>query len=160
MSSGIFASFTDEYVFFPTYTYVELIKIIKGNVMGYGSENLTKLIGAKILDIELNNEYVIIKTDKATLKMYHQQDCCESVYLEDICGAPEDCIGETIVLFEERSSDTTGKPEKDTSDYESCTWTFYELRTTGGDMNFRWLGSSNGYYSESVDCVLLEENKT
>lgn len=36
--------------------------------------------------------------DGATFKMFHQQDCCETVYLEDIIGcALGDFVGETIL---------------------------------------------------------------
>ena len=83
--------------------------------------------------------------DGTTYKMYHEQDCCENVYLADVCGDPNDLIDAKIITAEERSESC-----RDYEDYESVTYTFYDIQTNKGCVNLRWVGSSNGYYSESV----------
>jgi len=77
---------------------------------------------------------------------FHAQDCCESVDINDITGDLEDQDGEPLWIAEEVS----GATEPDVEHYESYTYTFYKFATRKGYVDVRWLGESNGYYSEGV----------
>lgn len=86
------------------------------------------------------------------LTLEHHQDCCERVVIEDFEGDIEDLVGHRLVSAEEVVNGDEDYHRGEEPDYgESTTWTFYKLRTTGGDLWVRWLGESNGYYSERVD---------
>lgn len=89
--------------------------------------------------------------------MYHDQDCCETVSIESISGDLSDLIGTPILLAEESTSGELpeGHPAPDGFRDDSETWTFYKLATSRGYVDIRWYGSSNGYYSESVNFALL-----
>lgn len=116
-------------------------------------KNVSDLIGKTITSIENNNndELIFHTADGLTYKMYHDQDCCESVSIEDICGELDNLIGSPIVMAEESTSNENPKDSYD----ESFTWTFYKFATVKGYVTIRWYGESNGYYSEGVDFVLL-----
>jgi hypothetical protein len=106
------------------------------------------LIGKTLERIEVYTDEIIFHCDNGEIyKMYHEQDCCESVTIEDICGDMNDLLSNPILLAEEA---TNNENPKDTYD-ESFTWTFYKFATIKGYITIRWYGESNGYYSESVD---------
>lgn len=125
------------------------------------------LIGKTFIDIKKNDEEIIfIVSDTEQYKMYHEQDCCEGVSIDDIEGDLSDLVGKPILQAEEVTNDDFvnkfnnsfteksewgGKQDKDgNSEPESCTWTFYKLATINGYVTVRWYGESNGYYSEGV----------
>ena len=91
-------------------------------------------------------------TDNHYVRMYHSQDCCETVNIEDISGDLDDLVGTPLLLVEEVDNYDEEPPE----DYhDSYTWTYYRFRTIKGSVDIRWYGSSNGYYSESVDIEIV-----
>jgi hypothetical protein len=99
--------------------------------------------------VDEGNELVFKTTDGETYRMYHEQDCCESVVLEDVVGDLEDLVGSEILVAEE----VEGESPADFEAYESYTWTFYKFATRKGYVDLRWLGQSNGYYSEGVSFI-------
>lgn len=123
------------------------------------------LLGKTLLSVsknENNDEITFICDDGVEYIMYHDQDCCESVSIDDINGDLADLIGSPITLAEkvvssehtpEKQVEIESKKANDEYWYEddSFTWTFYKLATVKGYVDIRWYGSSNGYYSESVE---------
>lgn len=115
---------------------------------------LEKLIGktiVKIVGLKVESEQIdLLCSDGTYAVFYHDQDCCENVTLNDIVGDIEDLLNSPLVRAEERASNNHDDTDADTSQ----TWTFYELATNKGSVTIRWLGESNGFYSEGVTFVL------
>ncbi len=98
--------------------------------------------------VNKNNEELIFTLDNGEVhKLYHSQDCCESVTITEIHGDLSDLENSPLTQVEEAISYNSNNKDS----YESTTWTFYKLSTAKGSVTVRWEGSSNGYYSESVD---------
>ena len=97
-----------------------------------------------------NDSLVFYCSDGSVYLMTHEQDCCEGVYIESIHGDLKDLVGVPLVMAEDISSELENEPALENYD-ESYTWTFYKFATIKGYVTIRWYGSSNGYYSESVD---------
>lgn len=89
-----------------------------------------------------------ILDDGSKIRLWHGQDCCETVDLVDIDGDVADLIGTPLTMAEEVSN--SADPHGREYEPESYTWTFYKFATVKGYVTLRWFGESNGYYSESV----------
>ena len=117
-----------------------------------GYPKFSDLLGETLSCVEKRGDDQLIFTleEGQQFKLYHFQDCCESVTIEDIAGDLNDLVGVPILLAEEVSQTTN--PEGIKPRYQdSFTWTFYKLATIKGAVTIRWYGTSNGYYSESVE---------
>jgi len=110
------------------------------------------LVGQTFETVSVSDEdsYVnFVKTDGGGYQLFHSQDCCESVHVEDVEGDLRDLENTPILFAEESSSEEPPEGSEATDDCNE--WTFYRLRTIKGSVVIRWYGSSNGYYSTSVD---------
>jgi hypothetical protein len=76
--------------------------------------------------------------------MFHPQQCCETVGLEDICGDLDDLLHTPIIIAEKRSNIHLANDG----------FVFYEFATIKGSVTMRWYGSHSGYYG--ID-VIIEE---
>jgi len=115
-------------------------------------ENISQLLGETLVSVtgeKGQDEMTFVTESGKTFMMYHDQDCCEHVSIEDISGDLNDLVGSPITKAEQ-SSNQNEVPGVTNYGDESHTWTFYLLATVRGYVTIRWLGVSNGYYSESV----------
>ena len=98
------------------------------------------------------DELVLHFGENQRVRFCHDQDCCESVVIEDVCGDLDDLIG-TPLVEAEVVYQTDEDPEAVPGDHadDSWTWSFYKFGTRRGSVTVRWFGTSNGFYSESVD---------
>ena len=133
------------------------------------------LVGKVLVEVILDRQNATIKFVDNTggeYLMYHEQNCCEGVWIDDICGDLQDLVGTPILAAEEVSNEMFVKDwrrqekeklkEADSKDEfywlsDSYTWTFYKFATINGYVDIRWYGESNGYYSESVDFVKKDD---
>ena len=100
-----------------------------------------------VINVE-NKEIIFTPKEGPQYKLYHEQDCCEGVEIEDVIGDLEDLFGDPILMAEEVTNHPKPEPLE-----ESYTWTFYKFATIRGYVSVRWCGRSNGYYSEEVSFV-------
>lgn len=109
------------------------------------------------------NEVTWHFTDGSKLIMYHMQNCCESVWIESVVGDFNDLIGVPLLKAEEATDKGgAGRPDSREDDghwHSSTTWTFYKFASIKGYVDMRWCGSSNGYYSESVDLEFINASQ-
>lgn len=120
----------------------------------------TELVGKTLTNISGkvgDKELEFTASDGSKYVMFHRQDCCESVQVEDICGDLRDLLDSPILEAEE-ATNRDEDPEDCVREYrpDSFTWTFYKLRTINGGVTIRWYGTSNGYYSEGVSFVRVK----
>ena len=117
--------------------------------MGYYDKhvNVSDMLGKTFSRVVSDGDTVTLENDEVRYVLYHSTDCCESVVVEDIIGDLEDLVGWPMLIA--REDHNADGPELNE---ESYTWTFYNFATFKGYVTIRFLGTSNGYYSEEVDC--------
>lgn len=117
--------------------------------------DITKIVGEVLthIDTDENNETIRLTTKSGRVFLiYHSQDCCESVRVVDTKGDWHKLVGKVVVEASAIArSDGDVPAEIEYSD--SWTETVLTFRTDDETVISRWIGESNGYYSESVDIL-------
>ena len=122
-----------------------------------GTAETSDLVGRVVTEVSQNEDTIsMFFNDGYVAIFYHEQDCCESVWVEDVNGDWSDLYNTPLLVAEERSEAMT-EGNNSGGYFESGTYTFYTFRTVKGSVDVRWCGESNGYYSESVDLKLWKE---
>lgn len=128
--------------------------------MYYQDRGIEILLGKTLTEVkQVDNEEILFTAETGEqYKMYHSQDCCESVYIESVVGDLQDLVGTPILKAEAKSSNEDPEGYISIDKYrDSYTWTFYTIATIKGYVDIRWLGESNGYYSESAEFAWINE---
>ena len=95
------------------------------------SKVLEAMVGDTFNEVrKVCEDSITFENDEVEITFYHNQDCCESVYIEDICGSLIDLQGTPLIVSEE----TNGEIPDTGESYDSVTWTFYRFRTIKGDV--------------------------
>ena len=79
---------------------------------------------------------LVFENDEFIFMFYHESDCCEDVQVEDVVGDLNDLVGKPLDIVEVVHHDSEFNPP--------------DVEPVKGWVDVRWLGESNGYYSESV----------
>ena len=135
----------------------------------FNEEDLKKLIGFKserfyradpvvftqpglvIKDIVVIDEIIVhlVLENGHIISLYHEQDCCEEVFIADGLDDLSKLKGERLIDISTVTEDVSDEDKKCRKS-ESATWTFMNVYTDKDTVQLRWYGSSNGYYSEDA----------
>ncbi len=126
---------------------------------------ISDLVGKKITKVEgleEGSEMVIIYTDCDHTYMFnHEQICCEDVELNDFECDVEMIVGAKIISADVAKNKNHFSESKDSPNEEFATWTwsFYKIETDKGEIWMRWIGGSNGAYSEEVSIFRVKKEE-
>lgn len=119
--------------------------------------SLNVLLGSILSEVFINEvEHqklgLVFKTvDNVFYKLEHVSECYESVTIEDINGDLSDLVGSPILVSEVVTKDATKEYMNSKEEIFSATWSFYKFATIKGHVVVRFIGVSNGCYSELVN---------
>jgi len=116
---------------------------------------IQEMIGKLFSEVKQEDEETLVfKSETLTIEFFHDKDCCESVEIVQVDGDYRDLEDSPILMAEFEFDDSASKSR---SGNDCQTWTFYKFATTKGYVTVRWLGESNGYYSERVAVSINDE---
>lgn len=114
------------------------------------------LVGETLTHIDVFSEEILLTLESGRkVKVYHSQDCCENVWLENVEGDFKELVGKVLIDVSEEvdpDGDQVFAAHDEAREYpaESKTNTRISFVVDGATVITRWIGESNGYYSEGV----------
>ena len=130
-------------------------------------DNLKDILKSfKITNVKITeNKKIVFETENnKRITMFHEEDCCEKVFIYSKIDNLDVLIGKTIFDVTENISDVNEtfneETEKQYAD-DFFTWTFYNFSYKNCDdktekIEIIWFGTSNGYYDQGVQLVCEE----
>lgn len=114
--------------------------------------NIDELKGEVLTHIDAGGDEIMLTTQSGRkIRIFHSQDCCESVSIEGIDGELHKLVGKVLIDTSEEIDRENNPPEYP----DSWTRTIHTFKVDDATVIVRWMGESNGYYSESVDIAEL-----
>jgi hypothetical protein len=107
------------------------------------------LVGRKIKSISVHPYEVHFELDKGErYRLYHSQDCCETVGVNGVFGDISSIVGGDVTqaieeVFSDHDPEGYVREEKEYRDY-SYTWSIFKLVTTYGKLEIRFWGNPTG----------------
>lgn len=131
--------------------------------MSYKWLDASALRGETLVSVSVDRDEDSIRFETASgrrFRMHHSQDGREHVRIHDILGDPQSLLGSPLVVSREETSGEWPK-DVDESGYlcDIFTWTSFFFETGTSKVRIRWLGESDGYWSELVQIDELERAK-
>jgi hypothetical protein len=112
--------------------------------------DIKKIVGETLayVDVDPEGDHILLTTVSGRqFSIFHRQDCCESVRIQGLDGEWSELFGKVIQEAKHEEEDLQ-------ETYESGTLTALTFKVDGATVVSRWIGESNGYYSE---CVNVDE---
>lgn len=119
------------------------------------------MIGETLSYIDVcENEIRLETVSGKVFTLYHEQDCCEGVDLVNVEGNFQHLLGKVVTeVIEEIDPDDDPIFGAQEPPCESRTNTRVTFKTDEDTVITRWVGESNGYYSEGVDFIEITKKK-
>jgi hypothetical protein len=116
--------------------------------------SVERLVGETLVAIDQDDkssEILLTTASGRQFRIVHHDDCCESVHIEGTDGEWSSLIGKVIESASHEEESADGTLDEYGYSYESATKTTITFKVNDATVVSRWFGSSNGYYSESVN---------
>lgn len=113
---------------------------------------LEELVGEVLthIDVDEEKDEILLTTESGRqIRLHHDQDCCEYVRIEGTDGQWRELIGKPIL--EAKHEEDDGQHGNIARPNDTRTRTVLTFKVDGATVISRWIGESNGCYSESVD---------